>query len=100
VRCDLLSGPLAQDAAEPRKVVDRNERQAFVVRLEDLAPLVQVVAPRGVVVGDARVQDEVVRAARDRDRVVLDRAEPADDLHDGFRAAGERPGRREEVPCD
>ena len=44
----------------------------------------RAVAPGGVVVGDARVQHEVVAPARDRDRVELDRAEPPEDLEHRF----------------
>ena len=65
----------AQRAAEPREVARRDEGESLVVRLEDLAPLVEQVAPRRVVVGDARVQDEVVGATGDRERIELDRAE-------------------------
>jgi hypothetical protein len=100
MRTDVLCRPLAEDAAEPGELVDRYERQPLVVGLEDLASVVQLVAPRRVVVCNASVQDEVVRAARDRDRVVLNRAQPPDDLHDGFRAAGKRARRREKVPRD
>src|SRR5262249_10892724 len=61
-------GTSAGAAAKPRELSCRNERQAFVVRLEDLAPLVKLVAPRRVVAGDARVEHEIVAAARDRNR--------------------------------
>ena len=40
-----------------------------------------------LVVGDARVQHEVVAPAGNRDRVELDRAEPAEDLEDGVEAS-------------
>jgi hypothetical protein len=51
----------------------RTKESPFVC-LEDLAPLVELVAPRAVVAGDARVQHEIVRAAGDIDRVELDRS--------------------------
>ena len=72
-------------AAEPRILGRRDEGEPLVVRLEDLAPLVEQVAPGGVVLGHARVQDEVVGATGDRERIELDRAEPAEDLEHGVR---------------
>ena len=70
------------------------------MRLEDLAPLVELVAPRGVVGGDARVQHEIVRAAGDIDRVELDRREPAEYLEHAVAPAFERARRREQVARD
>jgi hypothetical protein len=64
----------------PPRATRENEREPLVVRIENLAPLVELVAPRGVVAGDARVQHEIVRAAGDIDRVELDRPEPAEHL--------------------
>jgi hypothetical protein len=48
-----------------------------------------------VVVGDARVQDEVVASPRDRNGVELQRAEPREEPAHSVDAAGERPGGRE-----
>ena len=90
----------AQGPAEPGELARRDEGEPLVVRLEDLAALVEQVAPAGVVVGDPRVQHEVVAPAGDRDRVELDRAEPAEDLEHGVEASLERSRRREEVPGD
>jgi hypothetical protein len=70
----------ARDPAEPRELARRDEREPLVVRLEDLATLEERVAPGRVVVGDARVQHEVVVPAGDRERVELDRAKPAEHL--------------------
>jgi hypothetical protein len=70
----------AHRRAKPRELLRRHERESLVVRLEDRAPFVELVAPRRVVVRDARVKHEVVAPAGDRDRVELDRAEPAEDL--------------------
>ena len=70
------------------------------VRLEDLAAFVESVAPTGLVIGDARVQHEVVAPTGDRQGVELDRAEPAEDLEHGLGASLEGSRRREEVPGD
>jgi hypothetical protein len=77
-----------------------DEGESLVVRLEDLAPLVELVAPGGAVVGDARVQHEIVRTAGDIDRVELDRSEPAEHLEDGVATSFERARRREQVARD
>ena len=90
----------AQVPAEPGELARRDEGEPLVVRLEDLAALVEQVAPGGVVVGDARVQHEVVAPAGNRERVELDRAELAEDLEHGVGASLERPRRREAVPRD
>ena len=90
----------AQDPAEPRKLAHGDEGEPLVVRLEDLAALVEKVAPAGLVVRDARVQHEVVAPTGDRQGVELDRAESAEDLEHGLWAALERSRRREEVPGD
>ena len=55
--------PVRPDA-EPRQLAHGDEREPLVERLEDLATLVELVAPGGVVVGHARVQHEVVGAIR------------------------------------
>ncbi len=93
--------------AVPRQLARRQQREALVVRLEELAPRVQeLLAPRRVVVGDARVQHEVVVAAGDRQRVELDRAEPPKDLEHRLRTAldgsrgREQVARDEEPSCD
>src|SRR5439155_9918298 len=78
----------------------RHKGQTLVVCLEDLAAFVEQIAPVGLVVGDARVQHEVVVPAGNRERVELDRAELAEDLEHGAGASLERPRRREEVPGD
>src|SRR4051794_24856745 len=90
----------APDAAEPRELARRDKRQRLVRRLEDLAARVELVAPGGLVVRDARVQHEVVVAACDGDRVELNRAELPDHLQDRVGAAGERARRREEMARD
>jgi hypothetical protein len=90
----------AHDMTEPGELVRRDERKCLVGRLEDLTALVEHVAPGGLVVGNARVQHEVVVPAGDRDRIELDRPELAQDLQHRFGASCERPGRREEVPRD
>jgi len=90
----------AEQPAEPREFAHGHERQPLVVHLEDLALRVERVAPGRAVVCDARVQGEVVAPAGDRERVELERAEPADDLHHRIRAAHERARGREEVPGD
>ena len=90
----------AQDPAEPRELARRDEGESLVVRLEDLAALVEEVAPAGVVVGDARVQHEVVASTGDREGIELDRAESAEDLEHGLGTSLEGSRRREEVPGD
>ena len=59
-----------------------------------------MVGPGRVVVGDPRMEDEVVVAARDAERVELDRPEPLEDRHDALRTGGQRPRGSEEVPAD
>jgi hypothetical protein len=86
--------------AEPGELARQDERQRLVGHLEDLTAFVEQVAPGGLVVGDARVQHEVVVPAGDRDWVELDRPELPDDLEHRFGASRERPRRREEVPRD
>src|SRR4051794_33895141 len=83
---------------EPGELAHRDERQRLVGRLEDLSAFVEHVAPGGLVVGDTRVQHEVVVAARDRDRIELDRPELSEDLEHAVEASRERPRGREEVP--
>src|SRR3954451_23768649 len=75
----LLPARAAADT-EPRELARRHEREPLVVRLDDLAALVQLVAPGGLVVCDPRVQHQIMAAARDVDRVELDRAQPAQNL--------------------
>lgn len=95
------AGPLAAPVrTEPRELARRNERQRLVGRLEDLTAFVEQVAPGGLVVGDARVQHEVVVAAGDLDRVELDRPELPEDLEHPVEASLDRPRGCEEVPCD
>ena len=100
VLCEDARRAPARRRAEPRKLARRDEGEPLVVRLEDLAPLVEQVAPGGVVLGHARVQDEVVGAAGDRERIELDRAEPAEDLEHGVRSTLERPRGSERVARD
>ena len=90
----------AQRAPEPRVLARQHEREPLVVRLEDLAPFVEELAPRRVVVGNARVQDEIVVAAGDRERVELDRPPAPEDLECPVRAGLERARGREHVACD
>ena len=61
---------------------------------------VEAVAPDGVVAGDARVEHDVVASARSRDRVVLDGAEPAEEVDYGVGPALQRPGGRQQVARD
>jgi hypothetical protein len=75
---------------EPGKLARRDERERLVGRLEDLAALVELIAPGRLVARDARVQHEVVVPAGHRDRVELDRPELAQDLQHGFGASRER----------
>jgi len=77
----------APDMAKPRELARRDERQRLVRHLEDLATFVQLVAPDGVVAGDARVQHEVVVPPCDGDRVELDRPELVDDLEHPVKAS-------------
>jgi hypothetical protein len=46
------------------------------------------------------MQDEIVRATGDRDRIELDRAETAEDLQHGVRPTLERARGSERVVCD
>ena len=85
---------------EPGELARRDERQRLVRRLEDVAALVELVAPGRLVAGDACVQHEIVIPAGDRDRVELDRPELPEDREDRVRAALERARRREELPGD
>jgi hypothetical protein len=86
--------------AEPRELFRGDEREPLVVRLEDPAPFVEEVAPRGVVVRDARVEHEVVVPARHRDRVVLDRAEPPEHLEHRVRPTLEQACGCEQLALD
>ena len=86
--------------AEPRKLARRDEREPLVVRLEDLAALVEQVAPGGVVLGHARVQHEVVAPTGNRERIELDRAQSAEDIEHGVWSSLERTRRRERVARD
>ena len=112
LRADLLEHPLGHlgvlgecprrllvdGRAEPGELARRDEGEPLVVRLEDLASVVQQLAPGGFVLGDPRVQHEVVCAAGNRDGVELDRAEPAEDLEHRIGASLERSRRCEEAP--
>jgi hypothetical protein len=101
-------GVLGEDArrdlmrrrAEPRELLGRNERETLVERLEHFAPLVEEVAPGGVVIGDAGVQDEIVVSPGHGEGVELDRAEPAEDLEHRRGTAVERPRWRDQVVRD
>ena len=86
--------------AEPWVLVGQDEREALVVRLEDVAPLVELVRPRRVVAGDARVQHEVVTPAGDGDRVELHRPPAAEDLERAVLASLERARGREHLARD
>jgi hypothetical protein len=88
---------LARRRAEPREFPRRNEGETLVERLEYLASLIKEVAPCGVVIGNASVEDEIVIPAGHGERVELDRAEPAEDLEHGIGSAFERPRGREEM---
>ena len=90
----------AQRRAEPRELARRNERESLVECLEDLAALVEKVAPGRVVAGHARVQHEIVGPAGNRERVELDGAETAEDLEHRVRSSLERPRRSERVARD
>jgi hypothetical protein len=90
----------AQVGAEPGEVAGGDEREPLVVRLEELAPLVEHVAPRGVVAGDPRVEHQIVVAPRDRQRVELDRTEPTEDLEHPVGATLDRTRGREHLPGD
>jgi hypothetical protein len=90
----------ARARTKPGKLAHGDERQRFVGRLEDLAAFVQLVAPTGLVVGDARVEHEVVVSAGDRDRVELDRSEPPKDLDNPVEASRDGSRRCEEMPRD
>ena len=74
-----------------------DERESFVVRLEDLAALVQQVAPGGVVLGHARMQHEVMAPTGNRERIELDRAPAPEDTEHGVWSSLERTRRRERV---
>lgn len=95
-----MCGALSIGDAEPGELLRRDEGETLVERLEDLAMLVQHVAPGRVVVDDARVEDEIVVPSGHRERVVLDRAEPAEDLEHRIGSAFERARGCEEVVCD
>src|SRR5262249_49154404 len=84
--------------SEPRKLLRRNKRQALVVRLEDDASLVQPVAPGRVVLGDPRVEHEVVCPPGDGDGIELDRSEAAEDLENALWARLYRAPWREQLP--
>ena len=73
----------AQESAEPGELARRYKGETLVVRLEDLPAFVQLVAPNGVVVGDSRMQHQVVAPARDGKRVELDRPEVPEDFQHG-----------------
>jgi hypothetical protein len=91
---------LAQRGAEPRELLRRNERETLVERLEHLASLVKKVAPGGVVIGDACVEDEIVVPAGHGKWVELDRAEPAEGLEHRIGSAVEEARRREQLARD
>ena len=87
----------ARCSPEPGVVARQDEREPLVDSLEDLTPFVEEVAPAGVVVGDARVEHDVVASARHRDRVVLEGAEPAEVVEHCVVPSFERPRRREQL---
>jgi hypothetical protein len=91
---------LARQCAEPRELLRRNEGKTLVERLEYIASLVKEAAPRGLVFGNAGVEDEVVVPAGHGERVELDRAEPTEDLEHRIESASERPRGREQVVRD
>ena len=90
----------AQVCPEPREVAREDERETLVVRLEQLAPLIERVAPGGVVAGDPRVEHQIVVAPRDRQRVELDRTEPTEDLEHPVEPTLDRTRGREQLPGD
>ena len=96
---DPRRGP-AEGPAEPGKLARRHEGESLVVRLEDLAAFVEELAPARLVVGDPRMQHEVVASPGDREGIELDRAELAEHVAHGIEAPLERSRRREEVPGD
>ena len=95
-----MRGELAPRRPEPGEVAGEDERKPLVVRLEQLAPLVERVAPGGVVAGDPRVEHQIVVAPRDRQRVELDRTEPTEDLEHPVGATLDRTRGREQLPGD
>ena len=96
---DVLPSSI-QPRAIPRELACLDEREALVVRLEDLPALVEVVAPGRVVVGHACVQDEVVGPTGNGERIELDRSEPAEDVEHGALSSLERAGGRQRVTRD
>jgi hypothetical protein len=75
---------LARKRAQPGELLRRHQGETLVDRLEYLAPLVQQVAPVGVVLGNPGMEDEIVIPAGHGERIELDRSEPAKDLEHGI----------------
>ena len=80
--------------------LDRLPRGKVQEFLDDLAALEKELAPGRVVVAHAGVQDEVVGATGDRERIELNRAETAKDLEHGLGSFLERTRRTECVARD
>ena len=78
------AGPVPGEPV-PGQLAGRQDAQALVVGLEQEAPLVeQAIGPGAPVAGDAGVEDEVVVAPGDLERVELERAEAVDDREDAL----------------
>ena len=91
------AGPVPGQAM-PGQLARREDAEALVVGLEQEAPLVeQVVRPRAPVAGDAGVEDEVVVAPGDLERVELQGAEAIHDGEDALLGGRQRARRGEEV---
>ncbi len=87
--------------AIPRQLGRGHQREHLVVGLVERPVGVQeAVGPGPAVAGDPRQQRQVVVAARDVDRVELQRPEPVDHAHDRRRLRRQRARRGEEVAKD
>jgi hypothetical protein len=81
-----------------RQLAERQNRKAFVVRLEEESLLVQEpVRPGALIAVDPSEKDEVVVAACDFERIELEGPDPLDDRHDAGALGGQRTRRREEM---
>ncbi len=86
---DQAAGPAQRGSvpADPieRQLVRGKQVERLVVRLEQgPASVQQLVRELALVAGDPRLEDEIVVAARDVQRIELERAQPFHDRHDAL----------------
>ena len=96
----LLALPIPREPV-PRQLLDGQQREAFVVRLEQPAvPVQQPIGPLAPVARDARQKHQVVVTACHLEWVELDRSEPLEDRHDARRLCRQRTRWIKQVTAD